>query len=142
MSEVETELEELVTRPDGPFVAKLTREPGRRESRYMHLFSGEAPPFVEDEARPSRATPVRRRAHRPPRNASQLSRLQSPTCGGSSTCSRAGSEPLAESSGSPTPLMRALLRNRHFLLFVAIVAVAVGVLVAETGPSAMRSARC
>jgi uncharacterized protein YceH (UPF0502 family) len=57
VSEVETELEELMTRPDGPFVAKLTREPGRRESRYMHLFSGEAPPFVEDEPRASRAAP-------------------------------------------------------------------------------------
>ena len=55
VSEVEAELEELATRPDGPFVARLTREPGRRESRYMHLFSGEAPPFVEDEPRPSRA---------------------------------------------------------------------------------------
>jgi len=44
VSDVETELEELMTRPDGPFVAKLPREPGRRESRYMHLFSGEAPP--------------------------------------------------------------------------------------------------
>ena len=44
VSQVETELEELMTRPDGPFVAKLAREPGRRESRYMHLFSGEAPP--------------------------------------------------------------------------------------------------
>ena len=44
VSEVETELEDLMTRPDGPFVAKLPREPGRRESRYMHLFSGEAPP--------------------------------------------------------------------------------------------------
>jgi hypothetical protein len=57
VSEVETELEELATRPDGPFVARLTREPGRRESRYMHLFSGEAPPVVEVEPRPSRATP-------------------------------------------------------------------------------------
>jgi uncharacterized protein YceH (UPF0502 family) len=55
VSEVETELEALATRPDGPFVARLTREPGRRESRYMHLFSGEAPPFVEEEPRPSRA---------------------------------------------------------------------------------------
>jgi len=55
VSEVETELEELTTRPDGPFVARLTREPGRRESRYMHLFSGAAPPFVEEEPRPSRA---------------------------------------------------------------------------------------
>ena len=58
VGEVETELEELATRPDGPFVARLTREPGRRESRYMHLFSGEAPPFVEEEPRPSRATPA------------------------------------------------------------------------------------
>jgi len=58
VSEVETELEELATRPDGPFVARLAREPGRRESRYMHLFSGEAPPLVEEEPRPSRATPA------------------------------------------------------------------------------------
>jgi uncharacterized protein len=55
VSEVETELEELMTRPEGPFVAKLTREPGRRESRYMHLFSGEAPPYVEEEPRAVRA---------------------------------------------------------------------------------------
>jgi hypothetical protein len=47
VSEVELELEELMTRPDGPFVAKLPREPGRRESRYMHLFSGDAPPATE-----------------------------------------------------------------------------------------------
>ena len=44
VGEVEVELEDLMTRPDGPFVARLPREPGRRESRYMHLFSGEAPP--------------------------------------------------------------------------------------------------
>jgi uncharacterized protein YceH (UPF0502 family) len=54
-SEVEAELEDLATRPDGPFVARLTREPGRRESRYMHLFSGEAPPYVEEDPRSSRA---------------------------------------------------------------------------------------
>jgi uncharacterized protein YceH (UPF0502 family) len=53
VSEVESELEELMTRPDGPFVARLAREPGRRESRYMHLFSGAAPEFVEVEALPS-----------------------------------------------------------------------------------------
>jgi uncharacterized protein YceH (UPF0502 family) len=50
VNEVETELEELMTRPDGPFVAKLPREPGRRESRYMHLFSGDAPPPSEETA--------------------------------------------------------------------------------------------
>jgi len=50
VSEVEAELEELMTRPDGPFVAKLPREPGRRESRYMQLFSGEAPPPSQEAA--------------------------------------------------------------------------------------------
>jgi hypothetical protein len=47
VSEVEAELEDLMTRPDGPFVARLTREPGRRESRYMQLFGGEALPPVD-----------------------------------------------------------------------------------------------
>ena len=37
---VETALEELMTRPDGPFVVRLPRAPGARESRYAHLFSG------------------------------------------------------------------------------------------------------
>jgi len=50
VSEVETELEELMTRPDGPFVAKLPREPGRRESRYLHLFCGDAPPSADSDA--------------------------------------------------------------------------------------------
>jgi uncharacterized protein YceH (UPF0502 family) len=50
VTEVEAALEDLATRPDGPFVARLAREPGRRESRYMHLFSGEAPPLVEESA--------------------------------------------------------------------------------------------
>ena len=40
MAEVEAALEHLATREDGPFVARLPREPGKREQRYMHLFSG------------------------------------------------------------------------------------------------------
>ncbi|KJM64443.1 DUF480 domain-containing protein [Pluralibacter gergoviae] len=40
MAEVEAALEYLATREDGPFVARLPREPGKREQRYMHLFSG------------------------------------------------------------------------------------------------------
>jgi uncharacterized protein YceH (UPF0502 family) len=52
VTEVETALEDLATRPDGPFVARLAREPGRRESRYMHLFSGEAPPETAEGAEP------------------------------------------------------------------------------------------
>jgi uncharacterized protein YceH (UPF0502 family) len=58
VNEVELELEELMTRPDGPFVARLSREPGRRESRYMHLFSGDAPPELqagEESGRPAAA---------------------------------------------------------------------------------------
>ena len=41
MAEVENTLERLATREDGPVVVRLPREPGKRESRYMHLFSGE-----------------------------------------------------------------------------------------------------
>jgi uncharacterized protein YceH (UPF0502 family) len=40
VSEVEMALEGLRTREDGPFVVRLAREPGRRDSRYAHLFSG------------------------------------------------------------------------------------------------------
>ncbi|MBN6043514.1 YceH family protein [Citrobacter sp. ku-bf4] len=41
MAEVESTLERLATREDGPYVVRLAREPGKRESRYMHLFCGE-----------------------------------------------------------------------------------------------------
>ncbi|QTF08134.1 DUF480 domain-containing protein [Brenneria izadpanahii] len=41
VNEVETVLTQLQQREDGPFVVRLAREPGKRESRYMHLFSGE-----------------------------------------------------------------------------------------------------
>ncbi len=40
VSEVETALNALASRQDGPFVVRLAREPGRRESRYAHLLSG------------------------------------------------------------------------------------------------------
>jgi len=38
---VEAALAGLMTREDGPFVARLARSPGARESRYAHLFSGD-----------------------------------------------------------------------------------------------------
>ncbi len=41
MQEVEQTLEGLASREDGPYVVRLAREPGKRESRYMHLFSGD-----------------------------------------------------------------------------------------------------
>ncbi|MBH1921711.1 YceH family protein [Serratia marcescens] len=52
VSEVEQVLQQLATREDGPFVVRLAREPGKRESRFMHLFSGqvdEAPLALEPE---------------------------------------------------------------------------------------------
>jgi uncharacterized protein YceH (UPF0502 family) len=41
VAQVETALRRLATYEQGPFVVKLPREPGRREARYAHLFSGE-----------------------------------------------------------------------------------------------------
>jgi uncharacterized protein YceH (UPF0502 family) len=37
---VDSTLRNLMSREDGPFVARLPRAPGARESRYAHLFSG------------------------------------------------------------------------------------------------------
>ncbi|MDY4369600.1 YceH family protein [Pectobacterium brasiliense] len=42
VGEAESTLEQLQQRDDGPFVVRLAREAGKRESRYQHLFSGEA----------------------------------------------------------------------------------------------------
>jgi hypothetical protein len=41
VAEVETSLDNLAQDPAGPRVVQLPREPGRRDSRYAHLFSGE-----------------------------------------------------------------------------------------------------
>lgn len=48
--EIEAVLDGLMTREDGPFVARLPREPGRRESRYAHLFSGPVAQQVQSVA--------------------------------------------------------------------------------------------
>jgi uncharacterized protein YceH (UPF0502 family) len=49
-TEVETVLDGLARREDGPFVTRLAREPGKRESRYAHLFSGETGSAADSEA--------------------------------------------------------------------------------------------
>ena len=41
MQEVEQTLEGQAAREDGPYVVRLAHEPGKRESRYMHLFCGD-----------------------------------------------------------------------------------------------------
>ncbi len=49
--EVESTLRSLAEREEGPLVVRLPREPGRRESRYAHLFCGEvAVPEVPEQA--------------------------------------------------------------------------------------------
>lgn len=48
VEEVEQNLQDLMEREGGALVKKLPRQPGRRESRFMHLFSGEQ--FVETGA--------------------------------------------------------------------------------------------
>ncbi len=47
---VEDTLRNLISREDGPFIARLPRAPGARESRYAHLFSGEVASAPEDES--------------------------------------------------------------------------------------------
>jgi uncharacterized protein YceH (UPF0502 family) len=59
VGQVEAALESLSSRADGPFVVRLPREPGRRDSRYAHLFSGAVTiPAVAEEsiAEPSTAS--------------------------------------------------------------------------------------
>ncbi|HXW10984.1 MAG TPA: DUF480 domain-containing protein [Steroidobacteraceae bacterium] len=57
VEEVETALEDLMTRPEGPYVVKLAREPGRRESRYAQLFTGPPATPLAPEHGPEAATP-------------------------------------------------------------------------------------
>jgi uncharacterized protein YceH (UPF0502 family) len=55
VSQVEAALQNLVTRPDGPFVTRLARQAGRRDSQYAHLFCG---PVAEATSEPETAARV------------------------------------------------------------------------------------
>ena len=57
VSEVEAILERLSKREGGPYVTRLAREPGRRESRYAQLFGGEIVEQVETNHIAPSATP-------------------------------------------------------------------------------------
>jgi uncharacterized protein YceH (UPF0502 family) len=48
--EVEATLDQLTQRDDGPFVVMLPRVPGKRETRFAHLFGGE--PEMREAAAP------------------------------------------------------------------------------------------
>jgi uncharacterized protein YceH (UPF0502 family) len=70
VTEVDAALESLLTRSDGPFVARLAREPRRKDHAWAHLFGGP----IESEPRspaatergPERATREPERATREP----------------------------------------------------------------------------
>ncbi|MEG3135980.1 DUF480 domain-containing protein [Rouxiella sp. T17] len=49
VNEVEQTLETLANREDGPFCMRLSREAGKRESRYIHLFCGEMIAAANDD---------------------------------------------------------------------------------------------
>jgi hypothetical protein len=54
--EVESMLVQLMQREDGPFLTKLPREPGKRESRFAHLFGSEIE--MHEAAAPADAVPA------------------------------------------------------------------------------------
>lgn len=54
VDEVEATLADLAARED-PLVAQLAREPGRRDSRWMQLFTGDVPPETRHTAEPGAA---------------------------------------------------------------------------------------
>src|SRR5579872_4400248 len=75
-AETEAVLQQLAERSDGPFVARLAREPGRRESRYMHLLSGAAPPAVSMSVAAGDTTLVRASSITAPSNDARLEALE------------------------------------------------------------------
>jgi uncharacterized protein len=52
VSQIEATLQSLLEREPRPLAARLPRETGRREPRYMHLFGGESPPSTAGEDSP------------------------------------------------------------------------------------------
>jgi uncharacterized protein YceH (UPF0502 family) len=74
VSQVEAALSALAARESGPLVQKLAREPGRRDSRYAHLFSG---PVAESAStdEPSEPGPVPSVLSRGTADASVLERI-------------------------------------------------------------------
>ncbi len=65
VEEVEAALADLATRPEGPFVARLAREPGRRESRYAQLFTGAPTQALHEDDAPAAGVAVPRAAAAP-----------------------------------------------------------------------------
>ncbi len=83
-AEVEQVLQDLAARSDGPFVARLARQTGQKEARYMHLFfPAEAVQTAVAQAEPApsladslQARPTRPTAPSPGVDAEKLRRLE------------------------------------------------------------------
>lgn len=59
LEDVEQALRSLTEREDGPYVARLAREPGRKEARYAHLLCGDiAAEDIESEVLETTTSPV------------------------------------------------------------------------------------
>lgn len=58
-AEAERLLQKLEELPEGPLVKRLSRQPGQKEARYAHLFSGEPAPHLSSEKPASMETPTR-----------------------------------------------------------------------------------
>ncbi|HSE30616.1 MAG TPA: YceH family protein [Pyrinomonadaceae bacterium] len=58
LEEVEQTLNGLMSRDEDPLVARLPRQPGQKEVRFMHLLNGEIPTDVVPESPTARRTPA------------------------------------------------------------------------------------
>ncbi|BES84707.1 UPF0502 protein YceH [Pectobacterium araliae] len=76
VSEAESTLEQLQRRDDGPFVVRLAREAGKRESRYQHLFSGEVSDVLasEEETASDKSHPLTERVEALEKEVAELKR--------------------------------------------------------------------
>jgi uncharacterized protein len=77
VSETEAILTKLMQREDGPFVTRLPREPGRRESRYAQLFGGPVEgEAVAADSGAARSFPERDEGEHPPEVSFPASRTE------------------------------------------------------------------
>jgi uncharacterized protein len=75
LDEVESVLRSLTERPGGPFVVRLQHQPGTKEPRWAHLFSGE-PTVAPEPAANSYASPPQPRSDRLAELEAEVARLR------------------------------------------------------------------
>ena len=93
--QVDSTLKDLMAREDGPFVARLPRAAGARESRYSHLFSG----LIESVDEPAAAIELPGHAPASPSLADRVNRLEELVAGLADQIAELQGAPRAGSSG-------------------------------------------